>query len=393
MVHMTVSVVLFLIALRRGRHRLLRMLPRVFSALIVSCAFGSIQAQNLPDPTLEQRRALEREQSQQRAFEQEPDIRLKPEAPVSQERLPQDEAPCFPIKKIRLEGIEPAFQPSQFDWVLDRLGGKLEESPLGRCLGARGISVVVTRAQNAIIARGWITTQVLTRPQNLGTGELVLTIVPGRIRKVRFSEGSSIRGTLWNAVPAHEGDILNLHDIEQALENFKRVPTANANIKIEPTDQPGLSDVVIAYEQSFPMRLSVFSDNSGTTQTGKYQGGVTLHYDNPLTLNDLLSVTLNQSISPITSSERGTKGYSIFYSVPYGYWTLSAMNSASNYYQTVAGPYQNYVYSGSSNSSELKLSRMIARDADSKTSVSGKAWQRLTNNYIDNLEVDVQRRI
>lgn len=162
MVHMTASVV-FLIALRQDTHRLLRMLTRAFAVLIVSCAFGSIQAQaqNLPDPTLEQRRALEREQSQQRAFEQEPDIRLKPEAPVLQELLPQDELPCFPIKQIRLDGMDATFRSSQFDWVLDQLGGKLEESPLGRCLGARGISLVVTRAQNAIIARGWITTQVL----------------------------------------------------------------------------------------------------------------------------------------------------------------------------------------------------------------------------------------
>ena len=43
--------------------------------------------------------------------------------------------------------------------------------------------MVMARIQNAIIARGFVTTRILARPQDLKTGTLVLT-VPGRIRDI-----------------------------------------------------------------------------------------------------------------------------------------------------------------------------------------------------------------
>jgi hemolysin activation/secretion protein len=51
------------------------------------------------------------------------------------------------------------------------------------------------------------------------------------------------------------------------------------------------------------------------------------------------------------------------------------------------------VYSGTSENTELKLSRLVYRDAVRKTSLSLKAWQRKSNNYIDDTEVQVQRRV
>lgn len=58
---------------------------------------------------------------------------------------------------------------------------------------------------------------------------------------------------LRTALPARPGDILNLRDIEQALENFKRVPTAEADIEIVPGEQPGESDLLIKWRQARPV--------------------------------------------------------------------------------------------------------------------------------------------
>ena len=129
------------------------------------------------------------------------------------------------------------------------------------------------------------------------------------------------------------GDILNLRDIEQALENFKRVPTAEADIQIEPanvkTDASqnnamlGFSDVVIRYQQRFPVRISVGLDDSGSNSTGKYQGSTTLSGDNLLSLNDLFYVNYNHDLGGGDPGKRGTKGYSAHYSIPWDYWLLS----------------------------------------------------------------------
>lgn len=257
------------------------------------------------------------------------------------------------------------------------------------------------------MARGFVTSRVLAGPQDISSGALTLTVIPGRIGAIKFSKNSDGRGTAGNAIPAKPGDIVNLRDIEQALENFKRVPTAEADIQIEEaknniafvqtqpsrSGQPGLSDLIISYRQPFPFRMSLFVDDSGSQATGKYQGGITLSYDNWLTLNDLLYFTLNNDLGGRQAGNSGTRGNTIHYSVPYGYWTLGATASASQYFQTVAGINQSYVYRGGSKHTEVKLTRLIYRNASRKTSLTLKAFQRKSNNFIDDTEIQVQRRV
>ena len=97
-----------------------------------------------------------------------------------------------------------------------------------------------------------MTTRVLAGSQDLAGGELTLTLIPGRIAAIRF-DGEGTPTSLRNAMPAREGDLLDLRDIEQALENLKRVPTAEADIQIEPSNvanaRPGDSDLVVKYAQ------------------------------------------------------------------------------------------------------------------------------------------------
>jgi len=45
-------------------------------------------------------------------------------------------------------------------------------------------------------------------------------------------------------MPMAQGDLLNIRDIEQGLENLKRVPTADANIELQPGEAMGETDVV-----------------------------------------------------------------------------------------------------------------------------------------------------
>lgn len=345
----------------------------------------------------EQRRQLERDNALRERQERGVDIRpaAAPAAPLA--RLPADETPCFRIAQVQLRGPDAA----QFDWLLSALAGpSADDPPQGRCLGAQGINVLLKRAQDALIARGFVTSRVLAEPQDLTSGQLFLTVFAGRIASIRFADQTMSRGTAFNALPARPGDILNLRDIEQGLENFKRVPTAEADIKIEPASgpaggqaQPGYSDLVISYQQLQPFRFSLSADDSGSKGTGKYQGSATFSYDNWWTLNDLFYISANHDLGGGDSSARGTSARTAHYSVPFGYWLVSTTASRSRYFQTVVGASQDYVYSGTSDNTEVKLSRLVFRDAQSKTTLGLRAFQRKSNNYIDDTEVLVQQRV
>jgi hemolysin activation/secretion protein len=379
------------IELERDRSRLRRIIFGVIAAALAALITGACLAADGPDAATQQfLRQQERERALQQQQEKTPDVRLERGAQVDLGRLPTGESPCFTINRIELIGEA----SERFQWAL-QAANESNDPALGRCLGSGGINLVMKRVQNAIIERGYITTRVLAHPQDLNSGTLTLTLIPGRVHSIRFADGASLRATKWNAVPASPGDLLNLRDIEQALENFKRIPTAEADIQIEPAAgadaRLGDSDIVIAWQQAFPLRLNLSADDSGTKATGKYQGSVTVSYDDWFTLNDLFYASFNHDLDG-HGGTRGSRGYTVHYSVPFGYWLLGLTTNSYYYHQSVAGINQTYIYSGESENSDVRLSRLIYRDAVRKTSVSLRGWLRTSNNYIDDTEVEVQRR-
>ncbi|WP_342317292.1 ShlB/FhaC/HecB family hemolysin secretion/activation protein [Lysobacter sp. FW306-1B-D06B] len=347
-----------------------------------------VMAQVSPD-SQELLRQQERERALREQQERAPDVRLQ-EPAAALERLPVDESPCFRIESIRLDGEGAEL----FRWALKAADPK-DDPATGRCLGTGAINVVMKRVQNAIIAKGFVTTRVLAAPQELkDTQTLTFTIVPGRIRAIRFADGMSPDATLWNAIPAKPGDLLNLRDIEQGIENFKRVPTAQADIQIVPADgadaQPGQSDLVITWAQQRQVRLGLSLDDSGSASTGKVQAGATLSVDHALHANDLFYVNVGHGV--LNGNRKGTESWAAHYDLPYGYWLIGANASAYDYRQTVAGHSQTYVYSGSSGNADVRLSRLLYRDATSKFGAYTRAWARDSKTYIDDTEIEVQRR-
>jgi hemolysin activation/secretion protein len=319
-----------------------------------------------PDPFVEQLRRQEREQALREQQEKSVDARLPGAPKTSPARLPEAESPCSRIDRLVLAGERSA----DFQWALEAAEGEeSNDSPLGRCLGTQGVNVVMGRLQQALIAKGFVTTRVLAAPQDLSGGTLTLTLVPGRIAAIRATPDASSRfgghrSLLAGAIPAAPGDLLKLRDIEQGLENLKRAPTAEADIQIEPSTapdaRPGDSDLVVKYVQARVFRGTLSTDDSGTKSTGRYQAGATVSVDNLFGLNDLLYLNANHSIDghALGNPRRGTEGQTFHYSLPWGYWLLGVTASNSRYSQTVAGLNQNYVYAGKADNAELRLSRL-----------------------------------
>ncbi len=341
-------------------------------------------------------RQQERDSQLRRQQEPRPNVNLQVPAPrVSDVFLLRDEAPCFVIHQLVLTGE----LSEKFQWLTraaERTASGKEDPPWNLCLGTVALNQIMERMQNALIARGYVTSRVLATPQDLRTGVVELKFFPGRIRNIRFDAASSTRGTQWNAIPAESGDVLNLRDIEQALENFKRVPTAEADIQIRPTDdsqaQPGESDIVIQWRQALPFRLSMGVDNSGSKSTGRYLGSATLSYDHWWTLNDLFYLSFNHDLGGGDLGARGSRGQVVHYSLPLGYWLMGLTSSSNRYYQQVAGVNGTVRYSGDSNNHEIRLSRIAYRDAVRKTTASFSLWMRESSNQLFDNAIDNQQR-
>lgn len=331
----------------------------------------------------ELRRRSQREAEERQRQQQAPDARLPRQEPALDPDgldLP-DEKPCFTLRQVRLEGE----RPHAFAWAdawLDRYAG--------RCIGKSGIELLLRRLSAKIIAQGYVTTRINLPAQDLSSGALRLQLVPGRIRAIRFAD-PAISLSWRSAFPVRSGDLLNLRDIEQALEQFKRVPSQDANIDIAPGDKEGESDLVVALKQGKPWRIGLTVDDAGARATGKWQGSLNFSLDNPLDLNDLLSLSLNNDLwnNPNT---RGTKGYGLNYSLPWGNWTLHLSDSFSHYRQTIQGQNQTFESSGDNKTQELRLQHLLHRDQSAKTSLQLRTQIRSAKSYIEKVEIAVQRR-
>jgi hemolysin activation/secretion protein len=361
------------------------MIARSQFAIIISTAAGLSFL--LPAHAAEPDNQFIIQQQRQKALEQQltppvPDVRLsEPSSSFGKIAFPV-ETPCFPIRNVTLTGQDalPRWLPLQ----------RIADQAQGRCLGGKGINLLMSTMQNRLVDHGWITTRVLAPTQDLKSGTLKLAIVPGYIRHVRLTEDSDDYIQLYTSFPAHEGNLLDLRDIEQGLENLQRLPTVEASMEIVPGEQPGESDVVITRKQSKMWRLGLSLDDAGTETTGRYQGGVTLSLDNPFSLSDLLYVSASHDLND--RGGKGSKNYTGHYSVPFGYWTLGVTGSDYDYHQTVAGQNQDYRYSGKSKNLDVQLSRVLHRSGSQKTTLTADVLARETRNYVDDTEVGVQRR-
>lgn len=329
-----------------------------------------------------------REQLRQQARERE---LQQQNAPQASERLPRpdrllpdypaSERPCFTINRLVLTGES----ASQFQWALDAAA-----DAMGRCLGGQGIVLAINKVQNVILARGYVTTRVMAQEQDLTKGVLTLTLQPGRISQIRFEEPVSWRGRLWNAVPASSGDILNLRDIEQGLENFKRVPSASADNKIVPGEQEATSDLLVNWHEGRPVRLSLGLDDSGSKSTGRYLGSATLAVDAPFAQNDLFYASIGKNL--FEQGPFGNRSHTLNYFFPIGYWAVSANYNDYTYHQNIPNANEVLRYSGKSDNVQLTVSRLLYRDQSSKTTLNLRGYRKHSTNAVNDIDIEQQKR-
>ena len=368
-------------------------------AFLLNLCVAVVHAQNTPPPG-ESERQLERDQERRAARDQaldtSVDIRLnRLKQPSDEVYISEQEEPCFKISQIDLIGEE----SKRFQWLLkdlkifsiDQAGIKKKQPLVAPCLGTEGINAVMRNMQNNLISKGYVTSRIVTGSQNLKSGVLSLTLIPGRIANISFSDGKRRN----NVLTMKAGDLLNLRDIEQTLESIKRLPSVETDIEILPVDtgKPGESQLQIAWQQSGKKTRYVPNfDNSGSQTTGEFQGGLSIAYDNLFGLHDITRISINQDVGGARPLDGSSESYGLSYSMPYGYWNLGLNVNKSEYFQNIQGAFESYRYSGDSLNVNLKTSRTILRDNIRKMDFTFNTWFRSSKNYINDAEVLPQRR-
>ncbi|QCX50897.1 ShlB/FhaC/HecB family hemolysin secretion/activation protein [Ralstonia pseudosolanacearum] len=332
-----------------------------------------------PGPEVQRLQEQQTDQARDRANAR-PDVFTAPAPaqPISLSALPK-ETPCFPIQGIVLED-------NVFNWL-----PYLLQPVNGQCVGKQALEAIELQANNALIEHGYVTSRVLIPQQNLASGTLRLKVLPGRIGAIRNASDGNI-GWARMALLAGPGDLLNQRDLDQALETVRRLPgQSEASFDIVPGAQVGESDIVFKPGTDKRWHATLSADNTGLKNTGKYQMSGSLVIDSPLHLYDQLAISASSNTDRGAATQ-GTRSYSINWSVPVGYATVFVGANRSRYRQTVAGFEDPIVYSGQSSEVNLGISGVLHRDATSRTGAQFKVFRKINRNYLDDTEIEVQRR-
>lgn len=282
------------------------------------------------------------------------------------------ETPCFQINELILSD----------DFLDNSELKKIENQVVGQCLGMNGLKKAAVLFQDYYINAGYITTRVEIPTQDLSTKKLKLTVVPGRISEIVVA-GNDI--SKW-ILPFSDGDILNIRDLEQGLENIQRTPEVDVKINILPGSENGSSKVVINTQRKKKWSLRASYNNFGDQSTGSELIGGTSYLYNITGLSDLFY------LAGTGSQTGGYKNVSTYYSVPFGYYDLSLYYSKSKSHQGIDIGAYTFDYIGKTEYFSLKGNRMLYRNVNSKLSASAELIRRKYDYTLGGTELVLQKR-
>ena len=284
----------------------------------------------------------------------------------------------FYIKQIQLDGV-----PKELSF-LNKIARKHEQ----KHVTVSDITNIRNAFQRKLLDKGFVTSQVYIPEQNLNAGTLQFMVMPGRVEDIRYS-ASSAHGPWRTAFSVRPGDILNIRDVEQGLEQMKRVSSQSVTMKLLPGTSVGTSIIELTIKQDKPVHGSISIDNSGLESTGVYQGSFTSSFDQVFRANDTFTMSLSGDLSG-SGSIKGTRAASLNYVIPHGKDTFSLSFSKSRYHQTIQSNPYDFTYSGKSTTMKAKWNHVWSRTQREKRAFDISISTRHNHRFVNDMEIPVQ---
>ena len=280
---------------------------------------------------------------------------------------------CFPIKTIELKGADALSEDER---------QRLLAPFINQCLGVPQLNQLLKVITDHYIEKGLVTSRAYLPQQDLSSGHLQVLVVEGRLEGLKGAEGSGLsERELAMSFPGKPGELLNLREIEQMVDQLNRLPSNQAQMELAPGQNIGGSQVLVKNTPQKPWRVGLSRHNDGQKSTGEQQWGSSLDWDSPLGLADQLA--LRGGHDAVSDHQKTSRNAMLYYNLPFGWWNVSYTYSQSEYRSLGQANGFNFKQSGDSQNHQVRVERVIHRDAVSKTSLNtGLAYLR-SNNFIE----------
>ncbi|MEA9976443.1 MULTISPECIES: ShlB/FhaC/HecB family hemolysin secretion/activation protein [unclassified Pseudomonas] len=321
-----------------------------------------------------QDRLLEEQRKRLDDLQELPGKQRLPSAPTA-----PAETRCFNIQHIDIKGA---------DHLSEADRQQLTRPFLGKCLGVGQLNELLKVITDLYLDRGMVTTRAYLPQQDLSSGNLSILVVEGKLEGLKADDGSGLSAReLAMSFPGSEGNLLNLREIEQMVDQLNRLPNNHAQMELTPGKEVGGSQVLVKNTPSAPWQASLSRNNNGQRSTGEQQASVGLEWNSPLGLSDQLMLRGGHDV--VSDHTRTSKNAFLNYNLPWGWWNFSYSYSQSDYRSEAQANAFSFKQNGDSENHQLRAERVIYRDAVSKTSLNVGLAYLNSNNYIEDSRIDV----
>lgn len=281
-------------------------------------------------------------------------------------------------KKIQLN------VPNEFTFL-----GKTIKPFVNRKLTVEDVNRLSTNLNTALIEHGYVTSRIGIPSQSLASGNLQFNLQLGRVESVLYK--TYAQPLPWqNAFPIREGDILNIRNIEQGIEQMKRIGSQNVSVELEPGTKPLATNIVLETTKKPAIHGMISIDDSGLKDTGKLQWTAAIGVDRVFNANDSLNLSINRDAAQ-DGERKGSRNHTISYSIPRGKDTFSISYSDMKYHQTINSMATPFISSSHAKTVRGSWNHVFHRDRTTKRSWDIIISKRNAKNYINDVEVAVQR--
>ena len=281
-------------------------------------------------------------------------------------------------KKIQLD------VPNEFTFLR-----KIIKPFVNRKLTVEDVNRLSTSLNTALIEHGYVTSRIGIPSQSLASGNLQFNLQLGRVESVLYK--TYAQPLPWqNAFPIREGDILNIRNIEQGIEQMKRIGSQNVSVELEPGSKPLATNIVLETTKKPPIHGMVSIDDSGLKDTGKLQWTAAIGVDRVFNANDSLNLSINRDATQ-DGEQKGSRNHAISYSIPRGKDTFSISYSDMKYHQTINSMATPFISSSHAKTVRGSWNHVFHRDRTTKRSWDIIISKRNAKNYINDVEIAVQR--
>jgi hemolysin activation/secretion protein len=291
--------------------------------------------------------------------------------------------PCADIKAVELVGADQIDEDDRAE-LIQRFAG--------RCLAAVDIQQLLAEVTQYYMAHGFITTRAYLPEQDLRSGKLRILVQEGTIERIEVRGDPRHRINTDLALPQRAGELLNIRDLEQAIDQINSAHGHIVKLDVLPGDKPGETVVVINDQPGNPVGIQLAADNQGTASTGRDSVNLNLVEGGLLGANETIGITARRTVPH--NPDQSTDSLGLLFSVPVGYSTVGANFSESNYSLGVHIPgstLPHYV-SGRAVTMGLTYDRMLARDQNSTHKAVFELSSVNSRNYEDSMLLQVNSR-